>query len=85
MTKLKRNYTKTVELLVELASLQTSFGTWDEAIKITNSCVNAIEYVIITWIEYTLACIIAELGERVRRVIQVKENTGEEKDPQGKA
>jgi len=63
---LKRNYTKAVELLVELASLQTSFITLDEVIKITNRRVNAIEYVIIPRIEKTLAYITSELDERER-------------------
>uniref|UniRef100_A0A2K5BW99 V-type proton ATPase subunit D n=1 Tax=Aotus nancymaae TaxID=37293 RepID=A0A2K5BW99_AOTNA len=36
LAKLKRNYAKAVELLVELASLRTSFVTLDEAIKITD-------------------------------------------------
>ncbi|EPQ14959.1 V-type proton ATPase subunit D [Myotis brandtii] len=66
LAKLKRNYAKAVELLVELASLQTSFVTLDEAIKITNRRVNAIEHVIIPRIERTLAYIIAELDERER-------------------
>lgn len=70
-------------MLVELASLQTSSVTWDEATKMTNRCVNAIEHVIILWIEHTLYHHRAG-GERVRRAIQVKENTGKEKDPQGK-
>ena len=39
LDKLNRNYVKAVEFLVELASLQTSFVTLDEPIKITNSCV----------------------------------------------
>jgi len=64
--KLKKNYAKAVELLVELASLQTSFVTLDEVIKITNRRVNAIEHVIIPKIEATLAYIITELDERER-------------------
>nr|KAG5714475.1 hypothetical protein BaRGS_006921 [Batillaria attramentaria] len=64
--KLKKNYAKAVELLVELASLQTSFVTLDEVIKITNRRVNAIEHVIIPQIERTIAFITTELDERER-------------------
>ena len=53
-------------MLVELASLQTSFVTLDEVIKITNRRVNAIEHVIIPRIEKTLAYIISELDEMER-------------------
>lgn len=66
LSRLKRNYAKAVELLVELASLQTSFVTLDEAIKVTNRRVNAIEHVIIPRIERTLTYIITELDERER-------------------
>ncbi|XP_071961948.1 V-type proton ATPase subunit D-like [Antedon mediterranea] len=63
---LKKNYAKAVELLVILASLQTSFITLDEAIKITNRRVNAIEHVIIPRIEKTIQYITTELDERER-------------------
>jgi len=66
VTKSKKNYAKAVELLVDLASLQTSFVALDEAIKITNRRVNAIEHVIIPKIENTIAYIITELDERER-------------------
>jgi len=43
MQQVKKNYTKAAELLIELASLQTSFVTLDDVIKMTNRRVNAIE------------------------------------------
>lgn len=64
--RLKKNFAKAVELLVVLASLQTSFITLDEVIKITNRRVNAIEHVIIPKIERTLDYITTELDERER-------------------
>lgn len=64
--RLKKNYAKALDLLVNLASLQTSFITLDEVIKATNRRVNAIEHVIIPKIERTLQYIIQELDERER-------------------
>ncbi|KAI3385015.1 hypothetical protein SNEBB_001637 [Seison nebaliae] len=64
--KLKKNYGVAIELLVEIASLQTSFITLDEAIKITNRRVNAIEHVVIPRIERTIQHIISELDEMER-------------------
>jgi len=66
LAKLKRNYARAIQLLVDLASLQTSFITLDEVIKITNRRVNALEHVVIPRIEVTLAYIISELDERER-------------------
>lgn len=59
-------FNKAVKLLVELASLQTAFVTLDEAIKVTNRRVNAIEHVIIPRIERTIAYITSELDEMER-------------------
>ncbi|XP_046567369.1 V-type proton ATPase subunit D-like [Haliotis rubra] len=64
--KLKKNYARAIQLLVELASLQTCFVTLDEVIKITNRRVNAIEHVIIPRIEKTISYITTELDERER-------------------
>eukprot|EP01147_Barroeca_monosierra_P000450 gene450-3786_t len=64
--KCKETWDKAIELLVELASLQTSFVVLDETIKATNRRVNAIEHVIIPRIERTLAYIGSELDERER-------------------
>jgi len=66
LAKLKKNYAKAVQLLVDLASLQTSFITLDEVIKITNRRVNALEYVVIPRFERTLAYISSELDENER-------------------
>lgn len=66
MKKLRDNYEKAIEVLIELASLQTSFITLDEVIKITNRRVNAIEHVIIPKIENTVRYIISELDELER-------------------
>ncbi|XP_031626726.1 V-type proton ATPase subunit D 1 isoform X1 [Contarinia nasturtii] len=91
LSKLKKNYQAAVKLLVELASLQTSFVTLDEVIKITNRRVNAIEHVIIPRIERTLAYIISELDELEReefyrlKKIQDKKRIARKKEEARKA
>lgn len=87
VAKLKKNYTAAVTLLVELASLQTSFITLDEVIKTTNRRVNAIEHVIIPKIERTLAYIVSELDElereeffRLKKVQDKKKRIRKEKE-----
>nr|XP_016503492.1 PREDICTED: V-type proton ATPase subunit D-like [Nicotiana tabacum] len=59
-------YVKSIELLVELASLQTSFLTLDEAIKTTNRRVNALENVVKPRLENTVLYIKGELDELER-------------------
>ena len=50
-------FLKSVELLVELASLQTAFLTLDEAIKTTNRRVNALDNVVRPRLENTISYI----------------------------
>jgi V-type H+-transporting ATPase subunit D len=59
-------YVKAIEVLVELASLQTSFLTLDEAIKTTNRRVNALENVVKPRLENTINYIKGELDELER-------------------
>lgn len=66
LSKIKKNYANAIELLVDLASLQTSFITLDEVIKITNRRVNALEFVLIPRIERTIEYISSELDELER-------------------
>ncbi|KAE8697418.1 V-type proton ATPase subunit D [Hibiscus syriacus] len=59
-------YAKAIEVLVELASLQTSFLTLDEAVKTTNRRVNALENVVKPRLENTISYIKGELDELER-------------------
>ena len=61
-----KHYERALDVLVQLASLQTSFVTLDEVIKITNRRVNAIEHVIIPRFENGIRYINAELDEMER-------------------
>uniref|UniRef100_A0AC34RCH6 V-type proton ATPase subunit D n=1 Tax=Panagrolaimus sp. JU765 TaxID=591449 RepID=A0AC34RCH6_9BILA len=66
LTQLKKNYSKAIELLIDLATLQSCFITLDHAIKVANRRVNAIEHVVIPRIENTLTYIVSELDELER-------------------
>ncbi|KAG8514209.1 V-type proton ATPase subunit D, partial [Galemys pyrenaicus] len=72
LTKLKRNDAKAVELLVELASLQSSFVTLKAVVKITHRRINAVEHVIIPRLNVPCFYQLRAGGERTRRVPQVK-------------
>ena len=61
--KASKTFHEAVNVLVQLASLQTSFVTLDEVIKITNRRVNAIQYVVIPRLESSISYIISELDE----------------------
>lgn len=62
----RAQHIKAIEVLVELASLQTSFLTLDEAIKTTNRRVNALENVVKPRLENTISYIKGELDELER-------------------
>merc|ERR1712087_41555 len=64
--KCKNAYDSALELLIKLASLQTSFQELDEAMKVTNRRVNALDNVVIPKLENTMHYISSELDERER-------------------
>mmetsp|Transcript_15680 Transcript_15680/g.27871 ORF Transcript_15680/g.27871 Transcript_15680/m.27871 type:complete len:248 (-) Transcript_15680:431-1174(-) len=62
----KKNFQGLILKLVKLASLQTSFVTLDEALKVTSRRVNALEHVVIPRMEATVNYISKELDEMER-------------------
>ena len=62
----REKFTTLLDKLIRLASLQTSFVTLDEAMKVTNRRVNALENVTIPKIEAILKHIERELDELER-------------------
>jgi V-type H+-transporting ATPase subunit D len=62
----RESFANTLDLLVQLASLQTSFIILDEAIRLTNRRVNALENVVKPKLENTISYIISELDELER-------------------
>jgi V-type H+-transporting ATPase subunit D len=62
----REKFTVLLDMLIRLASLQTSFQTLDEALKVTNRRVNALENVTIPKIDRTLDYIARELDELER-------------------
>ncbi|KAG8182010.1 hypothetical protein JTE90_013942 [Oedothorax gibbosus] len=64
---LKQTYAHAVELLVELASLQTSFKLLDEQIKSINIRVNALDQYYIPKCKRTMEYIIEEMDDRERQ------------------
>jgi len=64
--KCKESFHTALDLLVKLASLQTSFRELDEALKVTNRRVNALDNVVIPKLENTQQYILSELDETER-------------------
>lgn len=63
INKAREKFSSLLDGLVRLASLQTSFVTLDEAIKVTNRRVNALDNVIIPRMSNTISYILSELDE----------------------
>jgi len=81
--KASKTFHEAVDVLVQLASLQTSFVTLDEVIKITNRRVNAIQYVVIPRIEGNISYIISELDELDREeFFRLKKSSREKQENQ---
>merc|ERR1719217_319248 len=75
----RQEFRQAIKELVNLASLQTSFKTLDEEIKMTSRRVNALEYVLIPRIEDIVHYIGQEMDEeareeffRVKKVVEKK-------------
>jgi V-type H+-transporting ATPase subunit D len=66
VTTCREKFSKALTDLVLLASLQTSLKTLDEALKITNRRVNALEFVVMPILENTMKYVISELDELER-------------------
>eukprot|EP00483_Globobulimina_turgida_P001279 UN01281 len=64
--KCKAAYDNALDLLIKLASLQTSFQELDQALRVTNRRVNALDNVVIPKLENTMHYIASELDERER-------------------
>lgn len=79
VTEARDNFKEILMRLVKIASLQTSFQTLDEALKVTNRRVNALEHVVVPRIENTVKYIAKELDEmereeffRLKKVVSMK-------------
>ena len=62
----KKHFYEFLKKIVEIATLQTSYLSIDECLKITNRRVNALEYIVVPKIEYTIKYIVTELDERAK-------------------
>jgi V-type H+-transporting ATPase subunit D len=85
VTSSKQSFQKTLDLMIELASLQCAFVTLDEAIKTTNRRVNALENVVIPKLENTITYIKGELDELEREeFFRLKKIQGKKQEAKAK-
>ncbi len=89
VSKCRESFAKTLDDLIQLASLQTSLKTLDEALKVTNRRVNALEFVIMPILNNTIKYIISELDELERedqfRIKKVKDLRARDEEMQQEA
>lgn len=92
ITKSRACFEETLQTLIKLASLQTSFVTLDNAIKVTNRRVNALEKVVQPKIENTISYITSELDElereeffRLKKIRNKKIKDAQEKEAKNQA
>jgi len=92
VVKCKQNFTKALDDLVQLASLQTSLRTLDDALKVTNRRVNALEFVVMPKLQNTIKYIQSELDEleredtyRIKKVKDLRSQNSEDEPGRVKA
>jgi len=77
VAKCKDQFLVALQSLVRLATLQTALKTLDDALKITNRRVNALEFVVLPTLENTISYVLSELDELERedqyRIKKVKD------------
>jgi len=91
VVKCKETFSRALMDLVKLASLQTSLKTLDDALKVTNRRVNALEFVILPLLDNTMKYVIAELDEleredqyRIKKVKDLRTREAEAEDEAAK-
>ena len=85
----KKQFYEFLKKIVEIGTLQTSYLAIDECLKITNRRVNALEYIVIPKIQFTIKYIITELDERakedkykIKKVLKYKQKHKEDEEAQ---
>jgi V-type H+-transporting ATPase subunit D len=88
----KQQHIETLEVLIQMASLQTSFLTLDNAIQTTSRRVNALEYVVMPRLDGIISYIKSEMDEmereeffRVKKVVEKKKEKMERERLEGLA